>query len=126
MKDQKQTLRKIVSFLNKTERTGAAQCRFFAEEERDDLPLVNLLREDVRRWREADYHGASNVTKDLLRHWADNKRTCRLFYCQREGVQTISGATASNYDYPMWSLHRSALDDIAGRVNPDSRKLLST
>ena len=42
--------------------TGTRRCArgrhrrsLFAEEERDDLPLVNLLREDVRRWREADY-----------------------------------------------------------------------
>ena len=44
----------------KTERTGTAQqISLLTEEERDDLPLVNALRDDVRRWREADYRGAS-------------------------------------------------------------------
>jgi len=61
----------------------------FAEEERDDLPLVNLLRDDVRRWRQADYRGASNVTKELLRFWANPKRGRRLFFCQLEAVETI-------------------------------------
>lgn len=61
----------------------------FAEEERDDLPLVNLLRDDVKRWREADYKGVTKVTRDLLRHWASDRRPRRLFYCQREAVETI-------------------------------------
>ena len=73
----------------KTERTGSAQMGLFAEEERDDLPFVNKLREDVRRWREADYRGASNVTKALLQHWARENRPRRLFFCQREAVETV-------------------------------------
>ena len=60
-----------------------------AEEERDDLPLVNVLREDVRKWRESGYPGASNVTRDLLRHWARADRARRLFFCQVEAVETI-------------------------------------
>ena len=81
--------RRPASYWYKTQRTGSAQRELFAEEERDDLPLVNLLRDDVRRWREADYRGASNVTKELLRWWADPKRARRLFFCQREAVETI-------------------------------------
>jgi|GEM_PF-5884029 len=38
----------------KTRRTGDAtlMLKGFAEEERDDLPLVNRQRADVKRWRE--------------------------------------------------------------------------
>lgn len=81
--------RRPASYWYKTDRTGSAQRELFAEEERDDLPLVNLLRDDVRRWRESDYRGASNVTKELLRYWASPKRARRLFFCQREAVETI-------------------------------------
>ena len=81
--------RRPASYWYKTERTGSAQQTLFQEEERDDLPLVNLLREDVRRWREADYRGASNVTRELLRWWANPQRGRRLFFCQREAVETI-------------------------------------
>jgi type III restriction enzyme len=81
--------RRPASYWYKTERTGSAQKELFAEEERDDLPLVNLLRDDVRRWREAGYRGASNVTKELLKWWANPKRGRRLFFCQREAVETI-------------------------------------
>lgn len=60
----------------------------FVEEQRDDLVLVNRLREDVKRWRESGYRGASKVTQDLLNHWAKKDLPRRLFYCQREAVET--------------------------------------
>src|ERR1017187_5065202 len=83
--------RRQASYWYKTERTGSAQLTLtgLAEEERDDLPLVNALREDVRKWREAGYPGATNVTCDLLRHWARPDRARRLFFCQVEAVETI-------------------------------------
>ena len=83
--------RRPASYWYKTQRTGSAQQSLpgMAEEERDDLPLINLLRDDVRRWREAKYRGASPVTKELLNWWANPKRGRRLFFCQREAVETI-------------------------------------
>jgi type III restriction enzyme len=65
------------------------QMGLFAEEERDDLPLVNVLREDVRRWRESGWANGSQVTKTLLRHWWRDDRGRRLFFCQLEAVETI-------------------------------------
>ena len=72
--------RRPASYWYKTERTGSAQLTLtgLAEEERDDLPLVNALREDVRKWREAGYPGATNVTRELFRHWARTDRARRL------------------------------------------------
>lgn len=81
--------RRPASYWYKTQRTGSAQAEFFAEEERDDLPLVNALREDVRRWRQSNYESATPVTKQLLAHWARTDRVRRLFFCQREAVETI-------------------------------------
>jgi type III restriction enzyme len=81
--------RRPASYWYKTERTGSAQMSLLAEEERDDLPLVNALRDDVRKWRAAGYPGTTNVTRDLLRHWARTDRARRLFFCQLEAVETI-------------------------------------
>jgi type III restriction enzyme len=81
--------RRPASYWFKTERTGGAQRDLFAEEERDDLPLVNALREDVRRWRESGWENASETTKKLLRHWCREDRVRRLFFCQVEAVETI-------------------------------------
>ncbi|HEX9868092.1 MAG TPA: DEAD/DEAH box helicase family protein [Candidatus Tectomicrobia bacterium] len=81
--------RRPASYWYKTQRTGSAQAELFAEEERDDLPLVNALREDVKRWRQANYESATPVTKQLLAYWTRPDRGRRLFFCQREAVETI-------------------------------------
>ena len=81
--------RRDAGYWYKTERTGSAQLRMFQEEERDDLPLVNRLRADVKRWREANYRNATVVTRELLRHWSRDDLLRRLFFCQREAVETI-------------------------------------
>src|SRR4051812_6553429 len=54
--------RRPASYWYQTERTGESrdvQLPGFAEEQRDDLPLINRLRADVRRWREAGYRGTT-------------------------------------------------------------------
>lgn len=81
--------RRDAGYWYKTDKTGSSQQALFTEEERDDLPLVNALRREVERWREAQYHGGTEVTKTLLKHWAAKDRPRRLFFCQREAVETI-------------------------------------
>lgn len=83
--------RRDAGYWYKTQQTGSAQRRFniFQEEERDDLPLVNKLRADVKRWRETNYRNSTVVTRELLRHWARDDLLRRLFFCQREAVETI-------------------------------------
>ena len=48
--------RRAAGYWYKTQRTGSEQLqmRFIQEEQRDDLPLVNALRNDVRRWRSSE------------------------------------------------------------------------
>ena len=81
--------RRPAGYWFRTERTGSAQRSLLAEEERDDLPLVNVLRDDLRRWRKAGWPGASQTTKKLLRHWWRPDRARRLFFCQLEAVETV-------------------------------------
>ena len=81
--------RREAGYWYKTQRTGSQQLEIFQEEERDDLPLVNALRNDVRRWRASNYRNATNVTRELLNHWTREDREPRLFFCQREAVETI-------------------------------------
>ena len=83
--------RRAAGYWFKTQRTGSEQIqmRFIQEEQRDDLPLVNALRDDVRRWRASNYRNATVVTRELLRHWIREDKERRLFFCQREAVETI-------------------------------------
>ena len=81
--------RRQAGYWYKTQRTGSEQLQLFREEEWDDLPLVNRLRADVKRWRESNYRNATNVTRELLNHWTREDKERRLFFCQREAVETI-------------------------------------
>ena len=83
--------RRPASYWFKSDRTGSAQQKlaFVAQEESDDLPLVNALRDDVRRWRASGWRGASETTKALLRHWWREDRSRRLFFCQLEAAETL-------------------------------------
>jgi type III restriction enzyme len=65
------------------------QMRLELEEGRRDLVLVNKLRNDVKRWRQSNWEGATNVTKDLLRHWWRKDRGRRFFFCQLEAAETM-------------------------------------
>ena len=81
--------RREASYWFKTVAAGSARRLLLPDEDRDDLPLVNALRSDVRRWREADWPNASKTTRRLLRHWWRKDRLRRLFFCQLEAVETV-------------------------------------
>ena len=56
------------------------------------LELANQIRPRVQKWREADYPGATGITKRLLQHWhnpemRDSNR--RFFFCQLEAIETL-------------------------------------
>jgi type III restriction enzyme len=53
------------------------------------LDLVNEIRPRVKAWRERGYPNVTTATRDLLDHWNDPERQGRLFFCQREAVETL-------------------------------------
>ena len=53
--------------------------------------FINGIRKEVKAWREAGYPKASRITKELLDFWFNNperKANLRLFFCQREAIET--------------------------------------
>lgn len=63
-----------------------------SEEELNEV--VNQLREEIRDWREAAYPEVAGVTRRLLEWWfeRDEERQSeyeRLFFCQREAIETV-------------------------------------
>lgn len=59
------------------------------EEEFVPLELVNTIRERVREWRMQGYLSVTPVTRQLLNHWNTPERERKLFFCQREAVETL-------------------------------------
>ena len=83
--------RRPASYFFKRERVGTGQMILpvFGEETREDLNFINDIRRDVKRWRQSNYEGATQVTKELLKHWWRKDRWRRLFFCQLEAAETI-------------------------------------
>jgi type III restriction enzyme len=64
--------------------------------------LINILRREVKAWREAAYPNTTRVTRDLLHYWfLDPTRENRLFFAQREAIETA-----------IW------LNEVADKSNP--------
>jgi type III restriction enzyme len=54
-----------------------------------ELKLVNVIRERVKAWREADYPGVTRTTHELLQWWRRDGRQVRLFFAQVEAAETV-------------------------------------
>ena len=64
------------------------------------IVIAQNLRRFVKEWRETDYPGASDTTRELLHHWfardhfiVDRLATAgaevfRYYFCQREAIET--------------------------------------
>lgn len=68
---------------------------FFSQEDfisvDPNAEFINGIRKEVKAWRDAGYPKASRITKELLDFWFNNKErrpNLRLFFCQREAVET--------------------------------------
>ena len=69
--------------------------------------LVNLLRSEVKIWRDAAYPNTTRVTKELLHYWfLDPARENHLFFAQREAIETA-----------IW------LNEVAEKSNPGQHAL---
>ena len=56
---------------------------------REELTLVNDLRILVDMWRQQGYPRVTNATKKLLDHWNSDQPEPKLFFAQREAIETL-------------------------------------
>ena len=55
-----------------------------------EIALVNKIRPLVKKWRESNYPGVSNITRKLLNHWHDmSGRNYPFFFCQLDAIETL-------------------------------------
>jgi type III restriction enzyme len=72
-------------------RRGAQQGQLALEDKVTTNVLVNKIREEVDKWRDmppAKWE-VTPETQRLLLHWRDTDRERKLFFCQREAVETL-------------------------------------
>lgn len=63
------------------------------------ITIANNLRAEVRYFRESNYAGASDTSRELLIHWFETDHTItdkdgltvpfRYYFCQREAIETL-------------------------------------
>ena len=88
---------------DRAHRQRAVELSGLAEEERDDLPLVNApARGRAAGGASTTTRRGRTITRDLLRHWARPDRGRRLFFCQREAVETIMYL----FEFRIWKTKR--------------------
>ena len=63
------------------------------------LELVNRIRGEVGKWREAGYPGVTRTTLDLLNYWRRDGRQHRLFFAQLEAAETIMFLNEARADF---------------------------
>ena len=67
----------------------ADQAKLFPDPEvREANVFINRVRAQVTAWRNSGYAGVTPTTKRLLEYWNNPKNEPRLFFCQREAVET--------------------------------------
>jgi type III restriction enzyme len=64
-----------------------------------EMPLVNLIRDRVREWRAAGRPGITRVTGELFDWWDREGRSPRLFFAQREAVETVIFLSEARQDF---------------------------
>ncbi len=64
-----------------------------------EMPLVNLIRDRLREWQAAGRPGITRTTAELVDWWDREGRQPRLFFAQREAVETIIFLTEARPDF---------------------------
>src|SRR5437867_4152240 len=81
--------RRPAGYYFRERRSGGPQLSYLTDEQYNDLPVVNQLRQAVREWQKRGYPGVSSVTHQLLVYWRRDGRERRLFFCQLEAAETL-------------------------------------
>ena len=99
--------------------------------------FINGIRKEVKTWREAGYPKSSRITKELLDFWFNNKErrtNLRLFFCQREAVETAvwlneiaeKDPTTGNYLLNLLTERRHTVSDNDADVLPRTAFKMAT
>ena len=80
----------FMPFPKPKKQSGEAQMQFELPDRdlREANAFINSVRTQVTAWRNSDYPGVNPTTRRLLEHWNNPENEPRLYFCQREAVET--------------------------------------
>ncbi len=101
-------------------RRGPHQRELALEDKVTTNVLVNEIRKHVDQWRELPpgQWGVTPETQRLLLHWRDHDRERKLFFCQREAVETLIWLTEVEA-----KAFRKQIEDANAEANPGLYRL---
>jgi len=76
------------------EKDGKNSYKVIEGRRKSNMLLVNNLRQEVDKWRDEDYPGVTDTTRELLYFWFFNDHIVnntlfKYWFCQREAVETL-------------------------------------
>ena len=80
----------FMPFPKPKKQSGQAQLQFELPDRdlREANTFINTVRTRVAAWRNSGYPGVTPTTRRLLEHWNNPDNEPRLYFCQREAVET--------------------------------------
>lgn len=61
----------------------------WTEDRIEENKFINQIRGRIALWRKNHYFGVTKITRFLLDYWDSPEREKKLFFCQREALETI-------------------------------------
>lgn len=94
------------------------------------IPIANNLRHSLDEWRQADYAGASETSRELLYHWFHRDHVFEspsgeplqfsYYFCQREAIETLIYLIEIRGIRSLSALKAEFENDIEGKgITPD-------
>ena len=96
-----------------------AQMKLLPDPElREANVFINKVRAQVTAWRNSGYSGVTPTTRRLLEYWNNPENEPRLFFCQREAVETAIYLNEYENKNRSDSFHKQLLN-VNNGANPD-------
>ena len=110
----------FMPFPKPKKQSAASQMQFELPDRdlREANAFINSVRAHVTTWRNSGYPGVTPTTRRLLEHWNNLDNMPRLYFCQREAVETAIYLNECDNKQRNDSFYRQLLKANA-EANPD-------
>ena len=110
----------FMPFPKPKKQSGDAQIQFEmpTRDLREANAFINSVRTQITAWRNSGYPGVTPTTRRLLVHWNNPENEPRLFFCQREAVETAIYLNECENKQRHDSFHKQLVEANA-EANPD-------